>query len=113
MKKILLIEDNRQQAELISRYLKNNNYCVINAYDGKEAIKIITMNVFDFIIVDYVIPHINGLDVVKFVKLNRKTAHIPILMISANDINVKCNFLKKPFKFSDLRQILETNFISL
>jgi DNA-binding response OmpR family regulator len=112
-KKILLVEDNEKQSELISKYLKKKNYSVISVFDGLEAMNQIKKKSFDFIIMDYIIPYLNGLEILNFIKYNKKTAHIPVLIISANEINVKCNFLKKPFKFSDLIVILDQSFISI
>jgi len=108
-KTILLIEDNRQQSELISRFLRKNDYNVIHAYDGRTGISMAKEHIPDCIILDYKLPEINGLDVLKIMKSHTPTINIPIIMVSANNISpVKCSFLRKPFEFDKLKNIIDS-----
>ena len=112
MKKILLVEDSKEQALTISRFLKNNNYIVLNAYDGKEALLMLDSELPDIVILDYILPDCNGLEIAKYIKTNYQTFNLPILIISANSGMeiTKCDFLKKPFKLADLLNWIKNQY---
>lgn len=78
MKKILVVEDDNTIHKIIEDILKKEHYIVINAYSGTEAISIIENDNIDLILLDLMLPGINGEDIVK--KVNNT---IPIIVISA------------------------------
>ena len=78
MKKILVVEDDNTIHRIISDILKKERYIVISAYSGTEAITIIENDNIDLILLDLMLPGINGEDIVK--KVNKT---IPIIVISA------------------------------
>jgi len=79
--KILVVDDDIEIAELLEIYLKNEGYEPIMADDGKEALSKLNTNPdIALMILDVMMPNMNGLDVVKTV---RKDSRIPILMLSA------------------------------
>lgn len=80
MAKILLVDDDVQIAELIDVYIKNDGFDTTMATDGEMALALFNKEPFDLIILDWMMPRMNGLD---FCKRVRQTSHIPILMISA------------------------------
>ena len=77
MKKILIVEDDKDIHSLIKSILKKENYEVISAYSGTEALLLIEHNNIDLILLDLMLPGINGEEIVEKVK------NIPIIVISA------------------------------
>lgn len=80
--KILLVEDNPFQAELTKKYLINNGYEVILAGDGKSAIKIAKTEPIDLIILDVILPDINGYEIARWLRISDETKGLPIIMLS-------------------------------
>ena len=80
MTRILIVDDDQQIAELIEVYLKNEGYVTDKASDGMEAFQIFKHTAFDLIILDIMMPNMDGLE---FCKKVRKNSQIPILMVSA------------------------------
>ncbi|MED4454972.1 response regulator transcription factor [Metabacillus fastidiosus] len=80
MTRILLVDDDQQIAELIEVYLNNEGYVIDKAGDGVEALQVLARTPADLIILDIMMPKMDGLE---FCKEVRKTNHVPILMVSA------------------------------
>ncbi|KKI89800.1 PhoB family transcriptional regulator [Bacillus sp. SA1-12] len=80
MTRILIVDDDQQIAELIEVYLKNDGYMIDKAGDGLEALQILEHTPSDLIILDIMMPNMDGLE---FCKQVRKNNHVPILMVSA------------------------------
>lgn len=83
MKKILVVEDDNTIHKIIEDILKKEHYIVISAYSGTEAISIIENDNIDLILLDLMLPGINGEDIVK--KVNKT---LPIIVISAKTSSV-------------------------
>lgn len=79
-KKILIVDDDPKIVELIEIYLSNEGYTIFKAYDGEEALTSVEENGIDLMILDVMMPKLDGLEVCKQV---RRTSQIPILMLSA------------------------------
>lgn len=107
---ILLIEDDLTLNELITDYLKLNGNSVVSLEDGMNAIDTINKTNFDLYIIDINIPHINGLEIVKYIR--QKDISTPIIMITASMEleNFKTaykngcdDYIKKPFYLEELK----------
>lgn len=107
---ILLIEDDLTLNELITDYLKLNGNSVVSLEDGMNAIDTINKTNFDLYIIDINIPHINGLEIVKYIR--QKDLSTPIIMITASMEleNFKTaykngcdDYIKKPFYLEELK----------
>lgn len=107
---ILLIEDDLTLNELITDYLKLNGNSVVSLEDGMNAIDTIDKTNFDLYIIDINIPHINGLEIVKYIR--QKDISTPIIMITASMEleNFKTaykngcdDYIKKPFYLEELK----------
>lgn len=105
MKKILLVEDNKEIHELIKNVLEKERYIVINAYSGTEALIILEKEKIDLILLDLMLPGINGEEIIKKIK------NIPIIVISAkiskedkiNSLLIGANdYITKPFDIDEL-----------
>ena len=105
MKKILLVEDNKEIHELIKNVLEKERYIVIHAYSGTEALIILEKEKIDLILLDLMLPGINGEEIIKKIK------SIPIIVISAkvskedkiNSLLIGANdYITKPFDMDEL-----------
>ncbi len=82
MKKILIVDDEKPISDIIKFNLTKEGYETITAFDGREAITKFEEEDPDLIILDLMLPELDGLEVAKEV---RKRSHIPIIMLSAKD----------------------------
>ncbi len=107
--KVLLVEDEKKIADTLSRGLKELNYHVETAYDGKIGLRLFEAGDFDLVITDINLPGINGYDLCKSVR--SRNQHVPIIMLTAlNAMNDKIegfdagadDYLVKPFEFKEL-----------
>ena len=80
MNHVLLVDDDTLLTELISEYLTAEGLKVSAVHDGEAGIKAAEENHYDVIILDSMMPKVNGLDVLKTI---RKSSHIPIIMLTA------------------------------
>lgn len=105
MKNILIVEDNIDINNLIKEVLEKEHYRVLSSYTGTEAMRIIENKRIDLILLDLMLPEINGEEIVKKVK------DTPIIVISAkisteDKVNVLLNgandYLTKPFNVEEL-----------
>ncbi len=81
--RILLVEDSKSQAEVTREFLEKNGYEVDWVEEGKSAIMKARTQSVDIVLLDYVLPDINGNEVCRWLKLNEHTRGIPIVMITA------------------------------
>lgn len=82
MKKILIIEDDSDLVEIMQLHLQKNGYKTDYAYDGETALKKIQQSPPDLIILDVMIPKLNGQLLNQQLKSNEKTKDIPIIAVS-------------------------------
>lgn len=108
MTKILLIEDNRDISSNIKEYLELEGYTIDTAYDGEEGIDKAIENTYDLILLDLMLPKIDGFTIASKLKRKKK---VPIIMTTAKDsIDDKLHwfdsgaldYIVKPF---DLREL--------
>ncbi len=83
MYKVLVIEDDENIRELLEYNLTENGYQLRLAEDGKSGLALVDTFSPDLILLDLMIPELDGIEVCKAVKGNRQTAHIPIIMLTA------------------------------
>lgn len=105
MKKILIVEDDSDIHNLIKDILEKEEYEVLSAYSGTEAISLIEKNDIDLILLDLMLPGITGEEIIK------KVTDIPIIVISAkistedkvNSLTIGANdYITKPFDTNEL-----------
>lgn len=81
--KLLLVDDSRAIQIANQRALEKVGYEVTCASDGEEALRLAEMQTFDLILLDLMLPKVPGLEVLKRLKGNRKTAEIPVVVLSS------------------------------
>ena len=107
--RILVVEDDKAVASFVKRGLESEQYAVDVAGDGEEALALFEAASFDLIILDLVLPKIDGLDVLKQIRNRRPSP--PVLILSGRarvedrvkglDLGAD-DYLTKPFSFSEL-----------
>jgi len=82
--KILVVEDNQDNRELVVKVLKINGYKTIEAVDGEEALEKTKTEKPDLILMDLFIPKIDGYEVTRRLKSDRDLKHIPVIALTAH-----------------------------
>ena len=83
MPHILVVEDELDLAELITYHLKKNDYDVTEAHDGRKALDYCAVNNYDLIILDLMLPEVDGMAVFSALKGEIRTQNIPVIMLTA------------------------------
>ncbi len=122
--KILIIEDEYNLADAIASMLKSKKYSVEIQTDGENGLEEALTNIYDLIILDVMLPHINGFEILKELKSEKINAKI-IMLTAKNTIDDKMigfnngadDYLTKPFHMEELLarvnvQLRKTNNIS-
>jgi len=107
---ILVIEDEQNVASFIKKGLEENGMNVILAYDGETGLSLLEQQEFSVIVLDVILPNINGWDVCQRIRkqLRLKTPVLMLTALSSTDNLVKGldqgadDYLAKPFKFQEL-----------
>ncbi|XGV97509.1 MAG: response regulator [Leptolyngbya sp. BL-A-14] len=103
---ILVVDDNPTNCDLLARQLKRHAYTVTTANSGSQALRLLKAIPYDLILLDVIMPGMNGLELLQQLKRHDTWRHIPVIMISALDEidgAVKCielgadDYLHKPF----------------
>jgi DNA-binding response OmpR family regulator len=116
-RRVLVVDDERDIVDLVRYNLTKNGYEALVANDGQEALQIATRELPDLIILDLMLPGLNGTEVARRLKGDPRTAHIPIVMLTAKgeetDVIVGLtlgadDYVTKPFSIKILLARLAT-----
>lgn len=103
---LLVVDDNEMNRDMLSRRLLRQGHQVEMATNGREALAMIESRAFDLVLLDIMMPEMNGYEVLEYVKSDPLLRHIPVIMITAVDeieSVVRCielgadDYLPKPF----------------
>ena len=109
MKKVLVIEDDKSIADLLEIHLKDLNCEVKTILDGGDGLKSATSELYDLIVLDLMLPNVNGLEICKEVR--KKDIYTPILMLTSKSEEMDKvlglevgadDYLAKPFSPDEL-----------
>jgi class 3 adenylate cyclase/CheY-like chemotaxis protein len=81
--RVLVVDDNPFNREVLVRRLQRQGHVVVEAVNGREALDLLAKEHFDLILLDIVMPEMNGLEVLARMKGDDKLRHLPVIMISA------------------------------
>ena len=108
---VLIADDESNQLELLSYNLEQAGFAVVQATDGREALQKIEDDRPDLIILDWMMPHMSGIDVCRTLRSSTETRQLPIIMLSARgeegdrtlglDIGAD-DYISKPFSPREL-----------
>ena len=109
---VLIVDDEDDVRSAVALCLRNENYQLLEAACGRQAVDIINHAPPDLIVLDYMMPSMDGLDVLRTVRSNRATKHIPVLFLTATsseEVITQCfdngadSYIIKPFSAALLR----------
>jgi two-component system alkaline phosphatase synthesis response regulator PhoP/two-component system response regulator VicR len=121
-KKILVVDDERQIVKLVEINLRKAGYEVVAAYDGVEALEKVESERPDMLVLDVMMPRMNGFDVLKRLQANPATENIPVIMLTAKaqDADIFAgwqsgvsSYLTKPFNPRELLTFVQRIFESM
>ena len=120
-KKILAVDDERHIVRLVEVNLARAGYNVVTAFDGREALQKVESEKPDLVVLDVMMPFMDGFEVLRTLKADPKTAEIPVIMLTAKaqdaDVfrgwqsGVDC-YLTKPFNPMELLTFVKRIFDS-
>ena len=111
--RVLVVDDSPTIRAVLGKMLGGESYVVSKAVDGESAIEMATTGQPELIFLDIVLPGINGFEVLRALRHNPLTRHIPIVMISGNQQATEQfyvqrfgadDFIKKPFGLNEVQQ---------
>jgi DNA-binding response OmpR family regulator len=110
--KVLIIEDEKDINDLLALQLSREGYVIDQAYDGQDGLSKSLENKYDVLILDWMLPGINGIDILKQVRENKKSDQLAIIMTTAkgqaDDVVLGLehgadDYLSKPFDVNVLK----------
>lgn len=110
-KRVLIVDDQADLVELLESRLEDNDYDVLKAYDGLEALEKAHREKPDLVLLDLMLPKIDGYKVCKLLKADRERSNLPIILLSAKaqqeDIRLGREagadaYVTKPFESEEL-----------
>ncbi len=111
-KKIVYIEDDLEMIDLVKMILKNKGYAVIGAHGGRQGLETAAIEKPDLILLDLMMPDVDGWDVFHQLKLSEATSAIPVIVITAKaqaidrvlglQIAKVDDYISKPFRPAEL-----------
>jgi phosphate regulon transcriptional regulator PhoB len=111
MSKIMIVDDEQDIVELLSYNLEKEGFSIVKAYDGEAALGLVRSEKPDLMILDLMLPKMNGLDVCKSIRRNPETATLPIIMLTAKGDEIDKiiglevgadDYITKPFSIKEL-----------
>lgn len=121
-KRILAVDDERHIVRLIQVNLERAGYQVLTANDGQQALEMVAKERPDLIVLDWMMPQLNGMETLKRLKANPATQDIPVIMLTAKSQDadvfkgwqsgVDC-YLTKPFNPMELLTFVKRIFEDL
>ena len=103
---VMVVDDNEMNRDMLSRRLERTGYNVLVASNGKEALDLLAIESVDLVLLDIMMPQMNGYEVLEHLKSDSDLKHIPVIMTTALDESdgiSKCmalgaaDYLTKPF----------------
>jgi len=115
--KILVVDDEPDIVELVTYNLRKEGFEVSSAFDGEEALAKIKKEKFDFIILDLMLPGIQGMEICRIMRSDPRTKNIPIIMLTAKGEEIDKilglemgadDYMTKPFSPRELLTRIKT-----
>lgn len=114
---VLIVEDDEFNRDLLQRRIEKSGFNTLCASNGKEALEVLENENFDLLLLDLMMPGIDGIEVLKRIRADKKYARIPVIMVSALDDSesiATCmrhgatDYITKPFNAVLLRARIES-----
>ena len=111
MAKILIVEDNQGTNKAICEYMKEAGHTLFSAFTGSEALKILRGEELDIIVLDIMLPDMDGISILKKLRMRPDTRKLPIIMLTAKSSEYDTvvgldsgadDYIPKPFRMMEL-----------
>ena len=114
MKTIVIVDDEFGLADVLAATLSDIGFRVFSAANGKQGLDVMAEHPPDLVLLDYMMPLLDGVGVLKAMRADPKLAAVPVIMMSAMPeavVRARCQgyiaFLRKPFEFGALLHAVE------
>ncbi|HRF58405.1 MAG TPA: response regulator [Fimbriimonadaceae bacterium] len=113
--RILVVDDERPIVQLLRLSLERQGYRVLTAFDGREALDVLDREAVDLMVLDWMMPYVDGLEVLQTVRRDPALAHLKIIMLSTltQDEDIARGtqegadrYLAKPFDPKELYRVI-------
>jgi DNA-binding response OmpR family regulator len=107
----MVVDDDENIVEVVSRALQRQGHAITAAYDGTEAVELLQRQKPDLVILDIIMPHMNGLKVCQYMRRNPTLASVPIIFLTVRErvedklVGLEAgadDYLSKPFSIAEL-----------
>ena len=114
--RILVVDDVAVNREILKRWLSRRGFSVTEAADGQEAIRIVELGEIDLVLLDIMMPNLNGTEVLRTIRRTRSRSDLPIVMVTAKCFSgdvAQCldlganDYMSKPVDFKLLLAVIE------
>lgn len=119
-KRIVYVEDEQEMIDLVRLILTRKGYEVIGAMGGREGLSVIRTQLPDLVLLDLMMPDMDGWDVYQQMKVEEKTRHIPVIVVTAKAQSIDKvlglhiakvdDYIAKPFSPNELVESVEKVF---
>lgn len=118
-KKILVIDDSILILKLVEKFLEKDEYTVVLARDATEAMDVLDSMTPDLILLDIILPDIDGYNLFKIIRFRQQTLNVPVVFVSSLDKGVNISkglnlgaedYIIKPFNSKELKNKLNRIF---
>jgi two-component system response regulator VicR len=117
IRRVVYIEDEPEMIDLVRLILLRKNYEVIGAIGGREGLDMVRKEIPDVVLLDLMMPDMDGWEVYQQLKANESTRHVPVIVVTAKAQNIDKvlglhiakvdDYISKPFSPKDLVDSLE------
>lgn len=116
---ILIIDDIEENVEILERQLSAADFNVLSANEGPKGLHILKKEHIDLVLLDINMPIVDGITLLNSIKEDKSIAHIPVIMVTANDdakMALKClkkgacGYITKPYSMKQIKQQIEHCF---
>ncbi|MBM3708320.1 MAG: response regulator transcription factor [Actinobacteria bacterium] len=112
MARIMVVDDEELVVDIVGNALRKQNHVIVSAYNGQQAIELLQRHRLDLVILDIIMPGLDGLQVCRFMRRHPKLASIPVIFLTARErIEDRIagleagadDYLSKPFNLIELQ----------
>lgn len=116
MKSLLVVDDNEMNRDVLSRRLEKAGYEVIAVEDGKKALNVLENHKFDLVLLDIMMPEMDGFATLEAIRGKQETKELPVVMLtSVNELDdvKRCiglganDYVLKPYDIDELKKRIE------
>ena len=114
-KKILIVDDEPRYLRLLEANLRTEGYEVVTAQDGLQALEAFSAQPIDLVLMDVMMPRMDGISLSQHIRSDPKTSHIPVILVTAGQL-VECPItataiLHKPFHLERLVSLVRQHVV--